>query len=62
MRPRLLLQLVHEPLANGSVGEAYFELRLRARHGLNDVGAADNADQIASLADDRDALDVVFFK
>ena len=62
MRPRLLLQLVHEPLANVSVGEAYFELRPRARDGLNDVGAADNTDQITSLADDGDAFDVVFFK
>jgi hypothetical protein len=62
MRPRLLLQLFQQIFSDRSVGKADFELGSGARNSLNDVGAADDADQVATLAHDWNALDVILLE
>jgi hypothetical protein len=58
-RPRLPFKLLEQFLANLRVGQAGFELGPSACDCLNDVGTANDADEIAGFIQDRNALDVV---
>ena len=51
MRPRLRLQMPEDPIANGSIGEWNFEPFAGAGHRLNDIGTADDADELAVFYD-----------
>ena len=60
MRPRLLLQVRQQLVADRAVGQRNFQALAGAGDRLNEVGPADDADELAVL-DDRDALDGVLF-
>jgi len=57
-----MLQLLHEGGTNCSVGEADFKPGSGACDGLNDVGATYKAYEVAALAHNGNALDVLFFE
>src|SRR5579872_1038942 len=62
MRPGVLLQLGHQALPDHCIGRADFELRARSRQSLDDIGPAYDANKVAAIAHDWNALDVISLK
>src|SRR5690349_14463922 len=52
VRPGLLLEFGDQLFPYHCIGKADFQLGASARHGLNDIGAADDADQLTGRVHD----------